>query len=77
MKILLKKEIIGSCAMFDQLISINRWSSCMYGPRYAELGKQALNSAIAYFLAAEAENEGKKINWKDGVRAIYCIVKYH
>ena len=21
--------------------------------------------------------EGKKINWKDGVRAIYCIVKYH
>jgi hypothetical protein len=21
-------------------------------------------------------NEGKKIGWKDGVRAIYCIVKY-
>ena len=21
--------------------------------------------------------EGKKINWKDGVRAIYCIVRYH
>ena len=21
--------------------------------------------------------EGKKINWKDGVRAIYCIAKYH
>ena len=20
--------------------------------------------------------EGKKINWKDGVRAIYCIIKY-
>ena len=20
--------------------------------------------------------EGKKINWKDGIRAIYCIVKY-
>ena len=20
--------------------------------------------------------EGKKINWKDGVRAIYCILKY-
>ena len=64
MKVLSKKEVIGNCAMFDQLISINRWSSCMYGPRYAELGKQALNSAIAYFLAAEAENEGKKINWE-------------
>jgi hypothetical protein len=21
--------------------------------------------------------EGKKINWKDGVRALYCIVKYN
>ncbi len=21
--------------------------------------------------------EGKKINWKDGLRAIYCIVKYN
>ena len=30
---------------------------------------------ISYFpLKVE---EGKKINWKDGVRAIYCIVKYH
>jgi hypothetical protein len=22
-------------------------------------------------------NEGKKINWKDGVRALYCILKYN
>jgi hypothetical protein len=22
-------------------------------------------------------DEGKKINWKDGVRALYCIVKYN
>jgi hypothetical protein len=21
--------------------------------------------------------EGKKINWKDGVRALYCIIKYN
>jgi hypothetical protein len=21
-------------------------------------------------------DEGKKINWKDGVRAVYCVVKY-
>ncbi len=22
-------------------------------------------------------NEGKKINWKDGLRALYCILKYN
>jgi hypothetical protein len=22
-------------------------------------------------------SEGKKINWKDGVRALWCILKYH
>ena len=30
---------------------------------------------ISYF--PRKVEEGKKINWKDGVRAIYCIVKYH
>ena len=30
---------------------------------------------ISYF--PRKVQEGKKINWKDGVRAIYCIVKYH
>ncbi len=29
---------------------------------------------ISYYGRTYAE--GKKINWKDGVRAIYCMVKY-
>ena len=29
---------------------------------------------ISYF--GRTYSEGKKINWKDGLRAIYCIVKY-
>lgn len=57
-----KKEIRGIYELFNQLITINRWSSCMYGPRYAELGKQALNSAIAYFLAVEAKNAGLEVH---------------
>jgi glycosyltransferase involved in cell wall biosynthesis len=30
---------------------------------------------ISYY--GRTYEEGKKIGWKDGVRAIYCIVKYH
>lgn len=30
---------------------------------------------ISYY--GRTYDEGKKINWKDGVRAIYCIVKYN
>ncbi len=30
---------------------------------------------ISYY--GRSYEEGKKINWKDGVRAIYCILKYN
>ncbi len=30
---------------------------------------------ISYY--GRSYNEGKKINWKDGIRAIYCILKYN
>ena len=30
---------------------------------------------ISYF--GRTYSEGKKINWKDGIRALYCIVKYN
>ena len=30
---------------------------------------------ISYYV--RTYNEGKKINWKDGLRAIYCILKYN
>jgi hypothetical protein len=31
--------------------------------------------AISYY--GRTYDEGKKIGWKDGVRAIYCILKYN
>ena len=30
---------------------------------------------ISYY--GRTYNEGKKINWKDGIRAIICILKYN
>jgi hypothetical protein len=30
---------------------------------------------ISYY--GRTYNEGKKINWRDGFRAIYCILKYN
>ena len=30
---------------------------------------------ISYY--GRTYQEGKKINWKDGVRALYCIAKYN
>ena len=30
---------------------------------------------ISYY--GRTYEEGKKINWKDGVRAIYCILRYN
>ena len=30
---------------------------------------------ISYY--GRTYEEGKKINWKDGLRAIYCIIKYN
>ena len=30
---------------------------------------------ISYY--GRSYEEGKKIGWKDGVRAIYCIIKYN
>jgi glycosyltransferase involved in cell wall biosynthesis len=42
--------------------------SRMPGIRFYEVG-------IAYY--GRTYKEGKKINWKDGVKAIYCILKYN
>lgn len=36
--------------------------------------KKIYECAISYF--PRNYDEGKKINWKDGIRALYCIVKY-
>jgi len=38
-------------------------------------GVRIYEVGISYYGRTYAE--GKKINWKDGVRAIYCIFKYN
>lgn len=38
-------------------------------------GVRIYETGIAYY--GRTYNDGKKINWKDGFRAIYCIIKYN
>ena len=43
--------------------------------KIAKLGCRIFEVGISY--SGRTYEEGKKINWKDGIRAIYCIVKYN
>jgi glycosyltransferase involved in cell wall biosynthesis len=43
--------------------------------KVAKLGCRVYEVGISY--AGRTYNEGKKIGWRDGVRAIWCIVKYN
>jgi len=43
--------------------------------KVAKLGCRVYEVGISY--AGRTYNEGKKIGWRDGVRAIWCILKYN
>jgi hypothetical protein len=43
--------------------------------KIAKLGVRVYEVGIAYYGRTYAE--GKKVNWRDGFRAIYCVVKYN
>ncbi len=43
--------------------------------KVAKLNCRIYEVGISYY--GRTYQEGKKINWKDGVRAVYCIVKYN
>jgi hypothetical protein len=43
--------------------------------KVAKLNCRIFEVGISYFGRTYAE--GKKINWKDGVSAVWCIVKYN
>jgi glycosyltransferase involved in cell wall biosynthesis len=43
--------------------------------KVAKLGVRVFEVGISY--AGRTYEEGKKIGWKDGVRALWCIVKYN
>ena len=42
--------------------------------KIARLGCRIYEVGISY--TGRTYSEGKKINWKDGVRALWCIFKY-
>ena len=43
--------------------------------KVAKMGVRLYEVGISYYGRSYAE--GKKIGWKDGLRAIYCILKYN
>ncbi len=43
--------------------------------KIAKLGCKIYEVGISYY--GRTYKEGKKINWKDGIHAIYCILKYN
>jgi hypothetical protein len=43
--------------------------------KVAKLGCRVYEVGISY--AGRTYNEGKKIGWRDGIRAIWCILKYN
>ncbi|WP_083636740.1 glycosyltransferase family 2 protein [Leptolyngbya sp. 'hensonii'] len=43
--------------------------------KVAKMGCRIYEVGISYY--GRTYKEGKKINWKDGVRAIFCILKYN
>lgn len=49
--------------MIKRLNSIRRWTTLITEGKYNENSKQALNCAICYILAKEAESKGTTINW--------------
>ena len=62
-KNLVTTQVVKSMShTLTELSCLNRWSAYINDYRYNELNKQSLNSVIAFFLAAEAENDGKKVD---------------
>jgi len=56
----LYKELANA---LGELNNLRRWSDYMTEPKYDEISKQALNSAIAFCLAKKAEEKGTIIKW--------------
>ena len=50
--------------VIKRLNNMRRWARNCADPRYSELAKQALNCAIAFILASEAEARGMEIIWE-------------
>lgn len=68
---LFKREIIQSIIIEEDRFGFEPEITA----KLAKLGVRIYEVGISYH--GRTYEEGKKINWKDGVRAIYCILKYN
>jgi len=50
--------------VFKRLNNLRRWTNFITEGKYDEISKQALNCAVCFMLAVEAEKEGCLINWE-------------
>jgi glycosyltransferase involved in cell wall biosynthesis len=66
-----KREIIQSIAIKENRFGFEPEITA----KVAKMNCRIYEVGISYYGRTYAE--GKKINWKDGVRAIYCIFKYN
>ena len=70
-----KKEVINEIKLFENRFGFEPEITAKIG-RMAKSGKcRIFEVGISYF--GRTYSDGKKINWKDGVSALRCIIKYN
>lgn len=58
------QDLMGTLRMLSELLCLRRWSELIVTPgKFTELGKQSLNSAIAFFWATEISNSGVEVDF--------------
>jgi glycosyltransferase involved in cell wall biosynthesis len=70
-----KSDIIKSIRLRENRFGFEPEVTAKIGKLYRKKNIRIYEVGISYYGRTYAE--GKKINWKDGVRAIYCILKYN
>ena len=64
----------------SEVLAQIKLKSCRFGfepeftAKIAKKGFRIYETPISY--SGRTYSEGKKIGWKDGIRALYCILKY-
>jgi len=66
-----KREVIQSIRIKEDRFGIEPEITA----KIARMNLRIYEVGISYY--GRTYNEGKKITWKDGIRALYCIVKYN
>ena len=70
-----KKEVINEIKLFENRFGFEPEITAKIG-KMAKVGKcRIFEVGISYF--GRTYSDGKKINWKDGVSALRCIIKYN